>query len=144
MNTELIGMDELLKYVDNLEKLPQKVVTASSKKGARISLVSAKALAPFLSGELESGIILKAEKSRVKGKKVYQTTLDRNKNDVFQKKTKSGKTAYYPASQEHGFRTRNGGYIPGIHYLEKSVEENAESIEKTIVESIVCEIDKLK
>ena len=144
MNTEIIGFDELLQYMGDLEKLPQKVVTRSVKQGANISLKSAKGKAPFLSGDLESGIVLKAEKTRTKGKKVYQTAMDKNKNDLFQKVSKSGKKYYYPASQEYGFRTKNGGYVPGIHYLRDSLTNNASTIEKTIISNVITEIDKVK
>lgn len=144
MNTEIIGFDELLQYIGDLEKLPQKVVTRSVKQGANISLKSAKGKSPFLSGDLESGIVLKAEKTKTKGKKVYQTAMDKNKNDLFQKVSKSGKKYYYPASQEYGFRTRNGGYVPGIHYLRDSLISNASTIEKTIISNVITEIDKLK
>jgi len=144
MNTEIIGMDELLKYVGNLEKLPQKVVNKSAKKGANISLKDARGKAPYLSGALSGGIISKAEKTKTKGKKVYQAAIDPGKNDIFQKITKGGKQYYYPASQEYGFRTRGGGYVPGFHYMRDSVTSNASNIESTIVNDIIAEIDKIK
>lgn len=138
------GMEELEKTIRKLGKLPQKCVTKAAKKGAQIALKAAKQKAPFLSGDLEEGIILKGEKTRRKGKKVYQVTMNPAMNDVFVKTTKDGKRYYYPASQEYGFITKNGGYVPGFHYLRDSLVDNKERIEKTVVDVLAKEIDKLR
>ena len=138
------GMEELEKTIRKLGKLPQKCVTKAAKKGAQIALKAAKQKAPFLTGALEEGIILKAEKTKKKGKKVYQVTMNPAMNDVFVKTTKDGKRYYYPASQEYGFITKNGGYVPGFHYLRDSLVDNKERIEKTVVDVLAKEIDKLR
>ena len=138
------GMKELEKTIRKLGKLPQKCVTKAAKKGAQIALKAAKQKAPFLTGALEEGIILKGEKTRRKGKKVYQVTMNPAMNDVFVKTTKDGKRYYYPASQEYGFITKNGGYVPGFHYLRDSLVDNKERIEKTVVDVLAKEIDKLR
>ena len=138
------GMEELEKTIRKLGKLPQKCVTKAAKKGAQIALKAAKQKAPFLTGALEEGIILKGEKTRRKGKKVYQVTMNPAMNDVFVKTTKDGKRYYYPASQEYGFITKNGGYVPGFHYLRDSLVDNKERIEKTVVDGLAKEIDKLR
>jgi len=138
------GMEELEKTIRKLGKLPQKCVTKAAKKGAQIALKAAKQKAPFLTGALEEGIILKGEKTRRKGKKVYQVTMNPAMNDVFVKTTKDGKRYYYPASQEYGFITKNGGYVPGFHYLRDSLVDNKERIEKTVVDVLAKEIDKLR
>ena len=141
---EIEGMKELEKTIRKLGKLPQKCVTKAAKKGAQIALKAAKQKAPFLTGALEEGIILKGEKTRRKGKKVYQVTMNPAMNDVFVKTTKDGKRYYYPASQEYGFITKNGGYVPGYHFLRDSLVDNKEQIEKTVVEVLSKEIDKLR
>jgi len=141
---EIEGMKELEKTIRKLGKLPQKCVTKAAKKGAQIALKAAKQNAPFLTGALEEGIILKGEKTRKKGKKVYQVTMNPAMNDVFVKTTKDGKRYYYPASQEYGFITKNGGYVPGFHYLRDSLVDNKERIEKTVVDVLAKEIDKLR
>ena len=84
-----------------------------------IALKSARKNAPQGdTGELKGGMKLIGEKSRTKGKKVYQVVFDRSKNNVFQKKNKDGKvTGYYPASQEYGFFAKNGRYISGYHFM---------------------------
>ena len=138
------GVEELEKTIRKLGKLPQKCVTKAAKKGAQIALKAAKQKAPFLTGALEEGIILKGEKTKKKGKKVYQVTMNPVMNDVFVKTTKDGKRYYYPASQEYGFITKNGGYVPGFHYLRDSLVDNKERIEKTVVDVLAKEIDKLR
>ena len=141
---EIEGMKELERTIRKLGQLPQKCVTPAARKGATIALKAAKANAPFLTGALEEGIILKGEKARKKGKKVYQVTMNPAMNDVFVKTTKDGKRYYYPASMEYGFITRDGGYSPGFHYLRDSLVDNKERIEKTVVDVLAKEIDKLR
>lgn len=136
------GIKELEKSLKKLGDVPQKFVSKAAKKGATILLKSAKAKAPELTGTLKKGLMLKGEKSRYKGKKVYQVTFNPAFNDYFVKVSKTGKRAYYPASQEYGFQTRNGGYVPGFHYLRDSVQENEQQVKKTIIDVMSKEIDK--
>lgn len=145
MKSEVIGMKELLKYVGDLEKLPQRVVTKSAKQGAAIALASARQNAPKgKTGNLRKGITLKGEKSRAQGKKVYQVTFNEKYNDKFVKLTKAGKRYYYPASQEYGFRTIDGGRVEGKHFMKEALTDNAQQIDKTIIDELIKEIDKLK
>lgn len=137
------GMKELQKSIKKLGKVPQKCVTPAARKGMNIAFKSAKQKAPVETGELKQGLKLVGEKAKVKGKKVYQVVMDKDKNDIFQKKDSSGKViGYYPASQEYGFFARNGRYIPGYHFLRKSLEENAGAIERKIVDEMGKQIDK--
>lgn len=144
------GMDELLKSLEKLGKIPQKHVTSSSKKAMNIALKQAKADAPYDTGNLKKGIIMVGEKAKVKGKKVYRIVFDRNMNDDFQKPVKnvgeSGspnarKIAYYPVSQEYGFFSRDGKYIPGFRFVRDSLTDNVNKIEKTIVSEMKRRID---
>jgi len=137
------GMKELQRSIKKLGDVPQKAVTPAARKGMNIALKSARSNAPVDTGELKKGMKLVGERSRHKGKKVYQVVFDRAKNDIFQKKNKEGKvTGYYPASQEYGFFTRNGRYVPGYHFLERSLTENVNKIEQTIVKEMGKQIDK--
>lgn len=136
------GMKELEKSLKKLGKVPQKHVTASAKKGMNISLKDSRANAPYETGALKKGIVIKGEKSKDKGKKVYRIVFDRAYNDVFQKKNKDGKiTGYYPVSQEYGFFAKNGRYIPGYRFISDSLTDNVRSIEKTIVTEMKKKID---
>lgn len=137
------GMKELQKSVDKLGKVPQKYVTTAAKKGMNIAIKAARKNAPIDTGELKRGMKLVGEKASVKGKKVYQVVFDKDKNDIFQKKNKEGKViGYYPASQEYGFFAKNGRYIPGYHFLEKSLTSNSGAIENKIVDEMGKNIDK--
>lgn len=136
------GMQELERAFRELGKVPQTVATQSARAGGRIALKAAKALAPVDTGELRDGIILKRERSRTKGKAVYDVMMDPAKNDIFVKTTKDGKRYYYPASQEYGFMTVDGKYIPGYRFLRRAIDDNAEQIEKKILESAGKAVDK--
>lgn len=141
---EIEGMKELERTIRELGKLPQKCVTPAARKGARIALKAARAKAPWRFGDLSEGIILKGEKLRKRGKKVYQVTMDPKKNDIFVKETKDGKRYYYPASMEYGFITRDGGYSPGYHYLRDALVDNKAAIERVTVDELAKRIDKLR
>ena len=138
------GMKELERTIKELGKLPQKCVTPAAKKGNRIALLAARANAPWRYGDLSNGIIQKGERLRKRGKKVYQVTLDPAKNDIFVKTTKDGKRYYYPASMEYGFITRDGGYVPGYHYLRDALVDNKAEIERVTVDELAKRIDKLR
>lgn len=136
------GMRELQKDLEKIGKVPQKHVTASSKKAMNIVLKQSRANAPVDTGMLKKGIKLVGERAKVKGKKIYRVVFDRNMNDVFQKKNKEGKvTGYYPVSQEYGFFAKNGRYIPGYRFIHDSLADNTQKVEKTIVDEMKKRID---
>lgn len=139
---KLEGMPKLQKDLETLGKVPQKHVTASSRKGMNIAYKQAKADAPYDTGALKKGILMKGERSKIKGKKVYRIVFDRAMNHIFQKPNKEGKiTGYYPVSQEYGFFARDGKYIPGFRFITNSLNDNARSIEKAIVSEMQKKVD---
>jgi len=141
-NFKVEGMDQLIKSLERLGKVPQKHVTSSSRKAMNISLKDARANAPYDTGALSKGMKLKGERSRVKAKKVYQVVFDDKYNHIFQKPNKDGKiTGYYPVSQEYGFFAKNGRYIPGYRFVRDSLTDNVGAIEKTIVSEMQKKID---
>lgn len=137
------GVKEIEKKLKKIGKVPQKYVTKASKSGMNIALKGAKN-GDWLdqTGEMRRGMKLVGEKSKTKGKKVYRVVFDRSKNDIFQKTSKSGKIAYYPASQNYGFYTKNGRYIPGFHFMEKGITENGPAITKKIISIMEKELNK--
>lgn len=139
------GMKELQKSIKQLGEVPQKAVTPAARKGMNVALKSAKVNAPEgETGYLKKGIKLVGERSKHKGKKVYRIAFDSSMNDVFQKKNAAGKvTGYYPISQEYGFFARDGKYIPGFYFIHKSLSSNKSRIEKTIVDEVGKQIDKV-
>ncbi|UTI44433.1 HK97 gp10 family phage protein [Niallia sp. RD1] len=157
-NVEIEGLDNLMRTLRTIENIPQRVATKAAKKGMNIAYKAARRNAPVDEGNIKKGIILKPERTRKKGKKVYFVTLDRSMNHIFQgtsnqtvtrwnRRTKRretrNKTSYYPASQEYGFMARDGRYIPGYQYLRKSIDGYKREIEKEIVRVATDEIDKL-
>ncbi|MDD4431691.1 MAG: HK97 gp10 family phage protein [Bacteroidales bacterium] len=136
------GMDKLQRDLKKIGKVPQKHVTSSARKGMNIVLKDAKANAPYDTGQLKKGMILKGERSRYKGKKVYKIIFNPAMNDVFQKKNAAGKvTGYYPISQEYGFFARNGRYVPGYRFIHGSLTKNAGAMARKIVDTMQEKID---
>ena len=136
LNLKIEGMKELQKSMKKLGSVPQKHVTSSARKGMNIVKSQAKSTAPYDEGNLKKGIILKGERSRYKSKKVYKIIFDPKMNDVFQKSN-----GYYPFSQEYGFFTKNGRYIPGFRFVRDSLIDNVGKIEKVIVSEMKKKID---
>lgn len=142
-NFRIEGMRELQRSLRQLGKVPQKHVTSSARKGMNIVLASSKVNAPFDTGQLKKGMKLKGEKSRFRGKKVYQVVFDPAMNDVFQKKNAQGQvTGYYPVSQEYGYFSRSGRYIPGYRFIHDSLTSNTEKMSKTMVSEMKKKIDQ--
>jgi len=135
------GMKELEKSLKKLGKVPQKYVTSAAKKAMTISLKDAKANAPYETGMLKKGIVLKGERSRTKSKKVYRIVFDKAMNDVFEKEYGDGKRGFYPVFQEYGYFTKNGRYIPGFRFISDSLINNVSKIEKTIISTMQKKID---
>ena len=140
------GMDKLKKDLERLGKVPQKHVTQSAKKGMNIVLKDAKANAQIDDGDLKRGIVLNGEKSKHKGKKVYQVVFDDKMNDVFQKPIQNPvnakrNIAYYPASQEYGYFLRDGTYMPGLYFMHNALNNNAPRVAKTIINHMQGKID---
>ncbi|SFC52339.1 HK97 gp10 family phage protein [Bacillus sp. UNCCL81] len=145
---EIEGYRQLEQTLGQLEKIPQKIVTKSARKGANVVFKQAKKNTPVEIGNLKKGIILRPEKTRTKGKKVFQVVMDRRFNRFFVKISKSGKRAYYPASQEYGFFSRGpngsrGRYIPGYNYLRGSNDSKQGEAKQIIIRTMLTEVDKI-
>lgn len=136
------GMKDLERIFQKLKRVPQTVATKAARSGATILLRATRANAPFDTGALRKGIILKRERRTVQGKAVYQVTFDPAMNAIFQKKVIDGKNAYYPASMEYGFLTVNGGYVPGYRFMRDAAIDNASNVERKMVEVAGKAIDK--
>ena len=144
------GMKELQKSLKKLGDVPQRHVTNSARKAMNIVKKEAQNRAPYESGALEKGIKSVGEKSRHKGKKVYQLVFDRAMNDIFQKPIQKpgsrggqGKdTGYYPYSMEYGYFAGHGNYIPGFRFIHHAFNDNTRTVEKTIVSEMKKKIDQ--
>lgn len=151
MKFKVDGMDSLIKSLKRLGEVPQKHVTASVRKAMGSPLKQAKADAPEDTGALKKGIVLKGEKSKTKGKKIYRIVFDDSMNDIFQKARmvtkKNGTqtervTGYYPVSQEYGWFTRSGSYIPGLRFARGAMESKAGLVSRTIISTMAAKISQ--
>lgn len=140
---EILGARELEETFRALGKVPQTVATQSARAGARIVQRAAKANAPEDEGHLKKGIIINREKRRVRGKAVYDVMISPHLHDIFVKVSKEGKRSYYPASQEYGFLTADGGYVPGYRYMRRAADENEITVEKKMVAEGRKAIDRI-
>ena len=96
---------------------------SSTVRSSRDGLVAIlRSAAPSKTGALRRGIVASpaAEATAVPGKIVYDIYMDEGMNDTFVKYSRAGKRYYYPASQEYGFKLKNGGYRPGLYYMRDS------------------------
>lgn len=137
------GMRKLEKTFQKLGKVPQTVATKAARAGATVALRATRANIPEgETGELKKGLILKKERRTVQGKAVYDVRFDPKKNEVFVKTSKAGKRSYYPASQEYGFLTKSGGYVPGYRFMRRGITEHRIPIITKMVSVAGKEIDK--
>ena len=137
------GLNKLIKDIKKLEKMPQKQITKGVRRGTNVILHEARARAPKLTGKLRKKLTLKSERSKRRGKKVMQVTFQKvEKFPEAVKVTKDGTRYYYPASQNFGFRTRNGGYVDGKHFLEGAMQAKSGQAARVIVDEIGKEIEK--
>lgn len=157
---------DIRKFEKSLKRLGEKTTLKAAKKAAQKgSNVVGKAIRSAApkgeTGQLKHGFKKTAEKSRLKGKFVYQYAMDAAKNDVFQKEVKNvgkygGKKnpAYYPASVEYGFLTSAGGglkykpgtgsvkHVEGTHFTKKAAEASAPAAAQTMKKVLSEELDK--
>ena len=152
---DLRGLEKMVKMLDKAGQSPQKAVTKAASKGITPVRKAIRGLVPVgATGNLKKAIIRKAEKSRSRGKKVYEVTFDKAYNNVLQRPIKNpgaagGKSdkAYYPASQEYGFLTRSKGggvsYVPGRYFMRRGAEQAQPQATEIIMDTMGKELDKL-
>lgn len=149
------GIVKMVKMLDKAGKSPQKAITRAASKGITPVKRAVRGIVPVgETGYLKKAIIRKAEKSRSRGKKVYEVTFDPAYNDVLQKPIKNpgeagGKSdkGYYPASQEYGYLTRSKGngysYVPGLHFMRQGAEQSETQSKQIMIDTMEKELDKL-
>ena len=156
-NTKLtFYLQDLPKFhaaLKRVEKVPQRAVTKAAGKGATVVRKAVRGEVPVDTGALKRGIIRKPERSRIRGKKVYDVMFDPGMNDVFQKPIKDpgaagGKSekGYYPASMEYGFLTRSLGgglrYVPGYHFMRNAAESSEFPAKQATIKAFTAELEK--
>lgn len=151
------GMKAVIDRLAATGQLPQKAVTKAAGKGANVTRKAVKGEVPVgETGNLKRSIIRHGERSRLRGKKVYDVYFDPGMNELLQKPvknpgaagskaTKNGH-AYYPASMEFGFLTRSKGgglsYVPGYHFMRQGAEESSAAAKETMTQTLIAELDK--
>lgn len=135
------GLRELEGQFRRLGTVPVRVIARAVRPSASIVLKEAKENAPKDEGELRRGLHIKAEKTKNKNKKVYQVRVRSLQH--FVKISKEGKRAFYPSSQEYGFITRDGGYVPGYNYLRNALKSKQGEVSVKIIHSMMAEIEKI-
>ena len=161
---EMEGFEDFVRACSNLaSNLQGPELTRAVKKGAKVVQKAIQTQAPADTGELREGLILVKEKTRTRGKAVYQVTPAREKNAIFQKPIKNpvrskSPYAYYPASQEYGYFTRRPGggmiyvrsdgrkatmnKVPGKHYMRTGADVASETAKNLIAKTLLDDITK--
>lgn len=131
MNLTVTGIDEVNRMFRQVDKVGQKIVTASAKAGSNIALKQARKDAPVDKGNLKRGVKKKAEK-RIRGKKVYDIKFVGD----FVKISKNGNRSFYPISQEYGWITQKGNKFVPKHagFLRNALKDNRIIIREKMTE----------
>ena len=137
MNQELnFDTRDLRKFEKTMQRMggvPQKAATKAASKGLTVVRREVRKLVPVgRTGKLKRGLYRKGEKTRLKGRKVYELTFNPKMNSDFQKPIqnpgalggKHASHAYYPNSIEYGFLARKKG--GGIEYRTFSRKSDTE------------------
>ena len=150
---QMEGFGGFIGVLGSMEDVPKKCVSRAAGKGATVVRRAIRGKVPVDTGNLKRGIYRKGERSRLKGKKVYQLAFNPAMNDIFQKPIKNpgeaggkSKHAYYPASMEYGFLTRSKGsgysYVPGYHFMQQAAEESSAEAKSAMINALNEQIDK--
>lgn len=158
------GFEDFVRVCSSLaSNLQGPELVRAVKKGAKVVQNAIQTQAPIDTSELREGLILVKERSRIRGRVVYQVTPAREKNSIFQKPIKNpvrskSTHAYYPASQEYGYFTRRPGggmtyvrsdgskatmdKVPGKHYMRTGADVASETAKNLIAKTLLDDVTK--
>lgn len=137
----VVGLQELQSQFERIGKMPKKHLTKAAKAGSQGPLRAARANAPTGKTKmLKKGLHQKMETPNKRNKTVYRIRWNPKYTDDYRKPSSGAygavKTpAYYPHSQEYGFKTKNG-YVKGRYFITKAIERHQSSSLKKIVKSL--------
>ena len=158
--SDLVSFEKTLLQIGGMQ---QKYVTQAVRAGQKHVLNRAIAAAPVgKTGNLKANIVSAGERSRRKGKKVYDVKFrgGSEANAVLSKPIKNpgaaggnNKKAYYPASVEYGFLTRandGGGFkfvrgkkrVEGQHFMRDAAKDAEPQFRKAVIEKLSARLDK--
>ena len=125
-------VERTIKMLNKAGKSPQKAVTRAAGRAGTVLKRAVKGEVPYKTGTLKRSIVRVGEKSRRRGKKVYQVTFDR-KMPVQNPGMLGGKSSkgYYPASMEYGFLARAKDGSGGVVYYSEELGEFRSRTDRT-------------
>jgi hypothetical protein len=133
-----IDVDGVLGGLSQLEKFPKAGLKRVMRQAANVIKDEVKAIAPYETGMLANAIQLREEKSRTPYKTSFRVTL---RSDPAFIKEVDGKRYWYPASQEYGWKLKDGEKEPGKHYMRYGGDLTSEEVKQMIVEEFDKVID---
>lgn len=130
MNTEIKGLKDLIKNLNNLSvKLEKKVIRAAVRKGANVVRDKARELVDKDTHNLQKSIITTGVK--VSGKIAFRVSLK-------QRKTKNAKDPYYGRFVEFGTSK-----MPAHPFMRPALDESESKVLSTVVDDIKSNLDKV-
>lgn len=134
--------EEIADALNRLGYLPPAALSTPVRRSASAVQRLARGHAPRLTGALIVGLVVgKREHSSKPGKVVYDVRFAKEMDMAFAKiSKKTGKRAYYPASMEYGFRTRDGKRYAGKYYLRDASTELMPYHEQLLLDSMWSKI----
>ena len=161
-------MVEFSKIVARVGGMQQKYVIQAAKAGQAYAFERVVAAAPRgKTGNLAANIVSVGERSRRKGRKIYDTKFKGGDavNAVLSKPIKrpgiaggQNKKGYYPASVEYGFLTRanqGGGLkfvrratgvglkrVEGQHFMRDTAEVARPQVEKIMIDTLMARLNR--
>lgn len=146
--SKVYGIEDVIKLFDEVDKVATRSITKAAKSGATIVLKDARASAPSRTGAMRRGIKLKLEKSRTKGKKVYQVGFfgkDGKTGAEFVRMYGNNKRAFYPASQEYGWEAQGKRHDPPTKgFLRGAMDNNSTQVHTSILQVLGEELEKVR
>lgn len=123
------GLDELIGKLNGLSAaLQTKALRTPLKRGAELVLGSAKAKAPYRSGDLRNSMRVSTKSSKKKG-----TVGAQVKDGVF-----------YGRIVEHGYIAQNGKHIPAKAFMLPAFEEKQGEVIGVVSDALTKQLAKMK
>lgn len=140
--TDIVGLEDVISLLKEVEKVSIRTVTKAAKAGANIALKDAQGKCPVSEngqqfgsyqhppGNLKKSLKLKLEKKRTEGKRVYQVGPD--------------SSGWYAHFVDYGYTDRTGRYHQGNRFLRDSVDNNRTEINSKVMQTLASELEKVR
>jgi hypothetical protein len=147
-HAQIVGLKELEAQFARISNFPRKEMTKAAKSGMAGPLKDARTAAPVgKTGMLKRSIRSQRETPNKRNKAVYRLVFSSKFSDYLVKESSGayGGTpprAYYPASQEYGFKIKNG-FVQGRFFMENAMRRNESRSIQKVTSSLNKSIDDL-